>query len=837
MAIQAIVDPVFRRDWVYDLETDTEQLPGGDTMTIQAAIAYLEALSENDRAGVLSVLSPELAARLTGARNPLNDWSVAELRMLAEQVSELRRRGREVLAAKKAFERESIQRIQKSIIDAIRSTKDGGPDKSTLPGTLERMKQAQGPWANMRINKYVTMRMAELAQLLDGGLGKKGEAYHLLVDEKRYHQSREWEAADRRYSKAKPYLTKDTLHNLFDTVTVELDGIRRTYTIDQLCTLILTDGYEDNVAAIMGGNLLDEKEKGTATSHGHFDDNGKFHPEYMSPGTIADDAELENIAESRYRKLLGIANREVLSRDLLPLINAIKDDFNDPSNFDRMNRASIEWYNTPIKRVKGYFPIIRQDLKGESFRNDVADSIFNLNTNEANAVLDKGMTIERIHISLRHQRPVDMSMLGVWQKAVRDQEHLIEYAGYQKKVKSVFGSNASELIAAINQAYSPALMKEVQDYIDHVIDPYAGGARSQADKAMRNLRGRVGSAYLGWKLPGVVLQFCTSAWPFLQEMGPATMLRGYLRLASGRGDAFNFVMEKSPMMKHRTMNTVLQEAMERRGDVNTSKAGRALNKFEEVGQLGLSWVDKTIVFGGWLGAYEDALQRNLDAGMDTALADAAAVKTADDIVLNTQPIGDPTELPSLFRTKSEAMKIFLQFQSSLSVIWNNLVWDNIGYFRNREYGKIIRSVAAYSMAGLALGLVADGFDDDDDAADRLRKIAYWMMTQGIESFPVFGSDISGMLHRAITGEKDFYGTGTDMFPGITKLFSGVESIIASDKPFLDGAMKVAEGAGVLAGVPTSGIKSILRIREEGLGALLGRLCQVMVNVSDFINIC
>ena len=822
MAIQAIVDPAFRRDWVYDLETDAEQLPGGDTMSIQNAVAYLEALSENDRASVLSVLSPELVARLTGTRNPLNDWSIAELRMLAEQVSELRRRGREVLAAKKAFERESIQRIQKSIIDAVRSTKDGDPGKSTLPGTLERMKQAQGPWANMRINKYVTMRMSELAQLLDGGLGRKGEAYHLLVDEKRYHQSREWEAADRRYSKAKPYLTKETLRNLFDTITVELDGIKRTYTIDQLCALVLTEGYADNVEAIMGGNLLDETEKGTATSHGYFDDEGKFHPEYMSPGTIADDAELENIAKSRYRKLLGIAHRETAARNLLPLIYEIRNDFNDPSNFERLNRASIEWYNTPVKRVEGYFPIIRQDLKGESFRNDVADSIFNLNTNEANAILDKGMTIERIHISLRHQRPVDISMLGVWQKAVRDQEHLIEYAGYHKKLKSVFGSNASELIAAVNQAYSPALMKEVQDYIDHVIDPYAGGARSQTDKAMRNLRGRVGSAYLGWKLPGVVLQFCTSAWPFLQEMGPATMLRGYLRLASGRGDAFNFVMEKSPMMKHRTMNTVLQEAMERRSEVNTSKAGRALNKFEEIGQLGLTWVDKTIVFGGWLGAYEDALQRNLDAGMDTALADAAAVKTADDIVLNTQPVGDSTELPSLFRTKSEAMKIFLQFQSSLSVIWNNLVWDNIGYFRNREYGKIIRSVAAYSMAGLALGLVADGFDDDDDDADRLRKIAYWMMTQGIESFPVFGSDISGILQRAITGEKDFYGSGTDMFPGITKLFSGVESIIASDKPFLDGAKKVAEGAGVLAGVPTSGIKSILRIREEGLGALLGR---------------
>lgn len=61
-----------------------------------------------------------------------------------------------------------------------------------------------------------------------------------------------------------------------------------------------------------------------------------------------------------------------------------------------------------------------------------------------------------------------------------------------------------------------------------------------------------------------------------------------------------------------------------------------------------------------------------------------------------------------------------------------------------------------------------------------------------------------------------------MFPDITKLFSRVKSIIAFDKPFLDGAKKVAEGAGVLAGVPTSRIKIILRIREEGLLALLGR---------------
>ena len=309
---------------------------------------------------------------------------------------------------------------------------------------------------------------------------------------------------------------------------------------------------------------------------------------------------------------------------------------------------------------------------------------------------------------------------------------------------------------------------------------------------------------------------------FLQEMGAGTLLNGYLKLGANLKANLDFIYSKSPMMKHRTMNSIIEEAMERKGNPNSTKASRAVDRFNEVGQLGLTWVDKVLVAGGWLGAYDKSLQENLDAGMDTALAEQMAVKAADDAVLRVQPAGDRTELPSLYRTSSEMMKIFLQFQSSLSVIWNNLVWDNIGYARNKEYGKVIGSIVAYGMAGLTLGLIADGFDDDDDAADRTKKVSYWLLTQGVESTPVFGSDISMILQRAITGEREFYGNGMDAFPGITKMLSGIESMVASDRPFLDGLKKFAEGIGIFAGFPTSGFKNLIRTAQEGPGALLGR---------------
>lgn len=824
MAIQAIVDPVFRTEWTWDLGTNPEGVAGGGTMTITDAIAYLSNLQEDDRNNILSVLSPDLVARLTGTRNPLNDWSISQLRQLAEEVSELRRRGREILSAKKAFERETIERIQQSIIDAVRRVKVKDDDRDTLPGSVERIKAGQNARARFRSARYITMRMQELAQLLDGGLGHRGAAYSLLVDEKRYHQSREWRAIDSRIQKVANLLTDEAVKNLFEKVTLELPGgYKVTFNIDDLAYAYLSQFDEDSRAAVAYGNLLDEKEKGTIKNTGHLNDDGEFVPDMMSPGSIADADELQSLGDARYDIVLAAAEKELNERGLMPLVEAIRDDFESDENFSRLNLASIESYNTPLKRVQHYLPIFRTDLKGESFRNDMADQLFNLNTGDFTSAIDKGMTIQRIKISPRNQRSVNLSLLGTWNKAVRNQEHLIEYAQYAKKLRSVFGTNATEIIAAVNQKYSPALMKEVNEYINAVIDPYSGGKKELWENTVKNLRGRLGSAYLGWKLPGVVLQFCTSAWPFLPDVGVRSLLGGYLQLAAENKRAFDFIYDKSPMMKHRTMNTILQEAVERRqNSYDRGKAGRAIDKFNEIGMLGLEWVDKTLVAGGWLGAYNKALKQNLDAGMDTALADAAAAKTADDVVLRTQPAGDSTELPSLFRTRNELAKAFLQFQSSLSVIFNNLTGDLVGFWRNKQYGKIISTVVSYGMAGLMLGLVAEGFDDDDDGADKARKLGYWFLTQGIESFPVFGSDISLILQRALTGEKDYYGNGVDMFPGITRIASGIEDIALSDKPFMEGVWKVAEGAGLFAGAPVSGFKNLKRVAEEGPLALLGR---------------
>ena len=44
--------------------------------------------------------------------------------------------------------------------------------------------------------------------------------------------------------------------------------------------------------------------------------------------------------------------------------------------------------------------------------------------------------------------------------------------------------------------------------------------------------------------------------------------------------------------------------------------------------------------------------------------------------------------------------------------------------------KVVGNVIGYGMAGAILGAVAEGFDDDDDEIDKLRKWIYWSFTQG-----------------------------------------------------------------------------------------------------------
>ena len=210
--------------------------------------------------------------------------------------------------------------------------------------------------------------------------------------------------------------------------------------------------------------------------------------------------------------------------------------------------------------------------------------------------------------------------------------------------------------------------------------------------------------------------------PGLSEINPAKLTAAYQQIGAHPIETINMINEKSIFMKKRTMDMIVDEAIQRRSQWNQNRFQKIMNKQEEIGQIGLTLVDRYAVAGNWLAMYNMTLQENLENGMDTAVAEAAAVQRADNFILRTQPVGDSTEMASMFRKGNELTKAVLQFQASLNVIWNNIVPDTIGFARNKEYGKIVGTIVGYAMAGVILGLVADGFDDDDDTKKKILKL-------------------------------------------------------------------------------------------------------------------
>ena len=826
VAIQALIDPSFKREWVYDISKNPGQvadLKGYGTMTIDEAKAYFNGLDDAQRMDISQYLSPSLLDRLTGQKKPLNDWTISELKDLASQVQALRDKGKLVLSAKKEAETARDNAIRKAIVNAIQNRiKSKG---KTLPGSIERQKEQEKFSVKLQSWLYATYRPQELAQLLDGGFGNHGAAYRLLIDDKRYHQNREWRAVEKRLNKVNPLLTDKVIDQLVDTVTIDLGrGYSRTFTVDELAYVYLAKNDDSNHDAVAYGALMDEYEKGTRIADVEDPLTGENIRQFLfqNPELIVDDNELEQVGRDRFKKVYEVAKQELEDRGLMDVVKAISDDFNDTGNKERLNRASIEAYNVPLDARDYYLSIRRIDSKGDAIIDDAVNGILDVGTNTVIANPEGGFMITRKVIRPRNQGNIDLSLIGNWRRAVADQEHLIENAAYVKQLRSVFASRTSKEVArAINQAYGTSLRKEIVDYIELIANPNKSEPKTNFDKAVKAFRGRTGAAYLGWKTSGIILQAITSPMPGLSEINPAKLTAAYLQIGAHPIETINMINEKSIFMKKRTMDMIVDEAIQRRSQWNQNRFQKIMNKQEEIGQIGLTLVDRYAVAGNWLAMYNMTLQENLENGMDTAVAEAAAVQRADNFILRTQPVGDSTEMASMFRKGNELTKAVLQFQASLNVIWNNIVPDTIGFARNKEYGKIVGTMVGYAMAGVILGLVADGFDDDDDTKKKILKLSYWSITQQLSSVPLVSvSGIDGLVQKLITGKSEYSGVGVTIFPGVDKTVQAITAM--SQGNWEKAASKAGEAAGIFLGAPTSAIKQYVRAATGDWMALLGR---------------
>ncbi len=869
-----------RTDWVKEL--DLEGLAEG-RMRIDFTERTEERVNPDGSRETRTELvpDPELEAEIREALGdglysmlagrPFAEWTTAEMEQFAVRMNGLFSEGREELLAKNLLRRQRADRLRREIDRVLQDTgvvinpDDPEPVKErkrrkiarilgedpSLKGTAAGAERKDRGRVNRLVNGYGAARLRSVTRILDGW--KDGVNTRELYFRENEAYNSEMRSAMARKKKVAQVLEeqKISMRELFRKVEIPglINGQSVSFTVDELLFFREAAKDERSRAAVAYGNIgsselfLDLKMRCAA-----MDENNP-----RRPGTKL----FREVCDGALDKILEAADR--LDMKYMKLAEAIAGDYAE--QYERMNRVSIEEWNRPVNRVDNYVPLVRLESNGDTNENRVREDLLGINGMGQSGV-DRGMTKSRIDISPLHQKPVETGLYKTWADSVDRTEHFIAYSGYVRELNRVYRSRDAQLLRQrIEGRYGRNMLRYIDEYIDETANPGAVGTASDLDRIIRTLRGKTAPAYLSWKLSTILKQMVTSPPPFFQFVNPVQYMAALFDIIRSKGGLFGAVREKSVFMASRVMdpmNELVDEQLEKARSYPSWLVGRA----NKLGMKGLEMADWVCVAPGWLACYRKKLaeleqsktarygkikaeleeanggREYGDPGFMTAdmiEAEAGrileedterqAVDWADDCVRMCQPSARGADIAPLFKGRqagSELAKAFLQFQTALNVIWNNIRYDIPYAVRNRNFMSALSVIGAYTVAGILVGAVAEGLPDDDEDKDALKQLVFFGTTQFTDAVPVIGSELTNLMRKGITGESGFFRNGTDLTPMAGKFIQAAQNISAGE--WEKALSRAAEGAALFTGLPVSGAKELTYVLtgEPGISALWGR---------------
>ena len=532
---------------------------------------------------------------------------------------------------------------------------------------------------------------------------------------------------------------------------------------------------------------------------------------------------IREIGDERYESVLRQAEsiiKDESRRDLFEVVRLIEADFNS-GLFDRLRRAMAETYNIRVEKESYYLPINRTDFAGSEPGETIKQDL--LNMIPGNGKIQRGFTESRQDISPLEQKPINTDFFGVWQNSVQAQEHALANMAYVRLLKGVFQNHGSETLRdAIRGTFGENMLDYIEDYISQVANPKSFTKVDKGgNRIIRFIRGSLYSSYLGWRPRSIITQLITSPWPVLSEVNLAELLQASFTVLSHPVEMWKEIERLSPMMANRSPSQMIEWIREEASRSDLPKARRAYMKFQDAGMQGLTWVDRYAVGAGWWAVYQKERNRliNSDENLTEAELEKRAAAKADEVVYETQPQSDITELSPLFQHRSEALQLVTQFQASLNVIFQNITFDIPQAFRQHQYAKGIGMITGYAIAGALLYAIQDGLfgDDDEDDEDKpgaIRRLIYAITTQFTAGVPFVSDYVDNLLQQIITGESDGI-FSSPSFPAFDRALRGLTNI--SKGEFAKGGEQFFQGIMLFTGAPYSLARDLGKITGiEGL---------------------
>jgi hypothetical protein len=479
---------------------------------------------------------------------------------------------------------------------------------------------------------------------------------------------------------------------------------------------------------------------------------------YQAPAKVTTEkdlilAEINRLGAEK-EALLKKAIAENLTDKELWVAQTIADNFED--NFDRIKDVFFEMFNRDVGSQNFYLPIIRTTGTGEKTGHEEMAEALNIGTAKVNISVDKGMLLDRKTIPPWKQTPIELDIFKVFFKGVEREEHFAAFAPYIRKLNAIFKQDnhgAKAMQKQLEVMYGKFALARLRNHIN-VLSAPESVRKSTAEGWLDGLSGKAALAEIGFNVASYMAQYPQSAAAFLGHVNAGEYLAAVTEYLKDPKLFNEMVKEKSTVMRHRVINYAQEyfNRMKESGKFTAAqlKVAGAAMKMQEV-------ADWQTVSTGWWAVYQKEV--NANGGNEEA-----AIAKADEVVLDTQPTMEETELSPIFSGTSGLPKGITRYGMPLNVVWNLLSYPiasmiSGGIPNAVKNGTVQRLVAVYAAFGLANALVAlmrgQFSDDDDDLEDKIRLLAYYVVASPLaESVPLAGDVTSPVVKSAFTGKRE-----------------------------------------------------------------------------------
>ena len=460
---------------------------------------------------------------------------------------------------------------------------------------------------------------------------------------------------------------KITSWTLGDTIT--LDG--QTFSINNILRMYLATKDEQSYKALLFGNNISKEQVDN-----FINEVKERYPKYI---TFAD--EVQKIVGDRY---------------------------------DAIAKVMADIFNVEVEKVKVYFPLIRKAFNQLETLNEGIESEFIFEQVERKGAgfsytsANKDFTISRETMKDQFQTEISLNFMGDAFRAIEKQEHLIAYAPLHKAFNKILGNK--DIQDAVTYNHSDAAWRWLNDYLKVNINPdcmYKGADLSKG--IVRRVRLGLSKAYLGFNVVTAAKQF-PSAVLALKYTTPQDIAISMLKIAVSK-KARNKVYELDPSLRNRVVSRDYQDLLAEIHKLPASDIKRALliasKSIDKAAFTMIMQMDKYAV----LSVY-DAVYRH----QKRTKSEAEAKNIAHKAVIETQPQGGVKDLPQIYRTNNEFMRMTLMFTNQLNQIWNMIRADTVEEISKRQYAKTTTGIASVMLSSTLIYLMSHGRlpEDPDD---------------------------------------------------------------------------------------------------------------------------